>query len=136
MKAPDLSSIAVIVIAFTLIVPLLTAPPSQADEAVQEMVPAPRVDELHKFNLTPPGFVSFVYEQWCLAISHGDVMTLLQAKREGDSFETSSWDYEMNIHYDVGGALYIAQFMMVNVNFVIRGEMFSCPLYCDDFELT
>jgi hypothetical protein len=110
-------------------------PPLQADETT-ELVPIPRVDEFHGFNITPPGFQELVYEQWYLAIHHGDVMTLLQAKREGESFNTSGMDYEMNIHYTIADVLYIAQFMIVNVNFVTRGEMFSCPLYCDDFELT
>lgn len=136
MKASSLSSIVVIVIAFTLIAPLLTAPSSQADEAVQESIPLPCVDELHKFNLTPPGFVSFVYEQWYLAINHGDVMTLLQAKREGDTFENSTWDYTMNIHHDVGGVLYITQFMMTFIKFKVGGEEIGSALYCEDFVLT
>lgn len=107
-----------------------------AQDEASEIIPLPRIDEYHGFNVTPPGFQDIIYEQWYLAIHHGDVMTLLQAKREGESFETSNWDYEMNIHYDVGGVLYIAQFMMTFVKFKVGGEEFEASLYCEDFQLT
>ncbi len=113
-------------------------PSLQADGDPTELVPVPRVDEYHEYNMTVEGSETqdFIYEQWYLAIHHGDVMTLLQAVRMRERYNMSV-DYQMNVHYSVGGVLYIAQFMMVNANFIIGGQTVSSPLNTsDDFELT
>jgi len=118
-------------------------PSSQAAESGSDIVPEPWVHETHEFNVqgdTDPahGQGFWAKEKWSIEVKHGDVMTLIMARNiTQDNNVTTDVDYTMNIHYKIGGTLYIAQFMIMQVAFVIGGTTIFAPLKtCDDLELT
>ncbi len=112
----------------------------QADDAETEMVPEPWVNETHEYDVTgevdgTPTDEYFVNEAWSIEVRHGDVMTLIMARNitQGD---VTSVDYQNNIHYSIGGKLYIAQFMIMELVFIIGGYEIHAPLgTCSDFEV-
>jgi len=62
-------------------------------------------------------------------------MTLIMARNITQG-NTASVDYTNNIHYSIGGKLYIAQFMIMELVFKIGGYGIHAPLNtCSDFEL-
>jgi hypothetical protein len=106
-----------------------------------ELVPEPRIRETHEYDV--PGEIDgtptdeyFVNEQWSIEVRHGDVMTLIMARnmtQEG----IAAVDYQNNIHYSIGGKLYIAQFMIFELAFRIGGYEIHSPLStCSDFALS
>ena len=113
-------------------------PPSQAQEAEPELVPEPWVHETHEYNVSgeidgTPTDEFFVNEKWSIEVRHGDVMTLIMARNITQG-NTASVDYTNNIHYSIGGKLYIAQFMIVELVFKIGGYGIHAPLNtCSDF---
>jgi hypothetical protein len=118
---------------------LMLIPSAQALDPDPEPVPEPQVFENHAYN--EPGIQNgvqtyFNNEKWSLDISHGDVRTLLMARNITQN-GTASVDYTFNIQYNIGGKLYIAQFMMVQMMFKIGGQEIAVPLgTCDHFDLT
>lgn len=115
-------------------------PCSQAEDLESEQVPEPWVHETHEYNVSgevdgTPTDEYFVNEKWSIEVRHGDVMTLIMARNitQGD---TESVDYTNNIHYYIGGKLYIAQFMMMELVFRVGGYEIHSPLTtCIDFQL-
>ncbi len=112
----------------------------QAEDTEPEMVPEPWVHETHEYNVSgdvdgTPTDAFFVNERWSIDVSHGDVMTLIMARNITQD-GVSSVDYTNNIHYSIGGKLYIAQFMIMELVFEIGGYGIHAPLStCSDFEL-
>ena len=112
----------------------------EAEDADLELVPEPRVHETHEYNVSgdidgTPTDAFFVNERWMIDVTHGDVMTLIMARNitQGDM---TSVDYQNNIHYYIGGVLYIAQFTIMEVVFNIGEYEVSVPLRtCSDFEV-
>lgn len=112
----------------------------QAEDTEPEMVPEPWVHETHEYDQWgdvdgTPTDEYFINEKWSIEVRHGDVMTLIMARNitQGD---VSSVDYTNNIHYTVGGKLYIAQFMIIEMVFEIGGYEIHSPLgTCSGFEL-
>lgn len=127
-------------LALSLSVPALLglAVGCEAEDAEPLLVPEPWVHETHEYDV--PGDVDgtptdeyFVNEGWSVEVRHGDVMTLIMA-REITQGEFTSVDYQNNIHYDVGGKLYIAQFTINEAVFRIGGLDVHAPLTsCGDF---
>jgi len=112
----------------------------QADDTEPEMVPEPWVHETHEYNVSgevdgTPTDAFFVNERWSIEVRHGDVMTLIMARNITQD-DIASVDYTNNIHYYIGGKLYIAQFMIMELVFRIGGYGIHAPLgTCSDFEL-
>jgi len=112
----------------------------QADDTVPELVPEPWVHETHEYNVSgdvdgTPTDAFFVNERWSIDVSHGDVMTLIMARNITQD-GISAVDYTNNIHYSIGGKLYIAQFMIWELVFKIGGYGIHAPLTtCSDFEV-
>ncbi len=111
-----------------------------AEETDSELVPEPWVQETHEYDvwLDVDGVEThdaFVNERSTIEIRHGDMKTLIMARNitEGDA---TSVDYQNNIHYYIGGVLYIAQFTIMEVVFDIGEYEVSVPLRtCSDFEV-
>ena len=112
----------------------------EAEDADLELVPEPRVHETHEYNVSgdidgTPTDAFFVNERWMIDVTHGDVMTLIMARNITQD-GIAAVDYTNNIHYYVGGKLYIAQFMIMELVFEIGGYEIHAPLTtCSDFEL-
>jgi hypothetical protein len=112
----------------------------QAEDTEPEMVPEPWVHETHEYNVSgevdgTPTDAFFVNEKWMIDVTHGDVMTLIMVRNITQD-DIASVDYTNNIHYYVGGKLYIAQFMITELVFRIGGYGIHAPLgTCSDFEL-
>jgi hypothetical protein len=112
----------------------------QADDTVPELVPEPWVHETHEYNVSgdvngTPTDAFFVNERWMIDVTHGDVMTLIMARNITQD-GISAVDYTNNIHYSIGGKLYIAQFMIWELAFEIGGYTIHSPLTtCSDFEV-
>ncbi|MCU0860634.1 MAG: hypothetical protein MUE55_08645, partial [Thermoplasmata archaeon] len=113
---------------------------AQAEDTVPELVPEPWVHETHEYNVSgdvdgTPTDAFFVNERWSIDVTHGDVMTLIMARNITQD-GISSVDYTNNIHYSVGGKLYIAQFMIMELVFKIGDHGIHAPLTtCSDFEV-
>lgn len=111
-----------------------------ADESEPELVPEPWVHETHEYDVSgeidgTPTDEFFVNEKWSIEVRHGDVMTLIMARNITQG-GVASVDYTNNIHYDINGKLYIAQFMIVELVFKIGGYGIHAPLTtCTDFSL-
>lgn len=143
MRSPVIISIETFMIASLLIIGSLSlVPSSMAADPDPELVPEPWVHETHEFNVqgdTDPahGQGFWANEKWSIEVKHGDVMTLIMARNiTQDDNITDDVDYTMNIHYKIGGTLYIAQFMIMQVAFVIGGVTINVPLKtCDGFKL-
>jgi hypothetical protein len=122
--------------ALSIISPLALA----EDETDAELVPEPWVHETHEYDIWgdvdgTPTDEFFINEKWSVEVRHGEVMTLIMARNitQGDM---TSVDYTNNIHYYIGGKLYIAQFMMMELVFDIGGYELHTPLgTCSGFEL-
>jgi hypothetical protein len=112
----------------------------QADDTEPEMVPEPTVHETHEYNVSgdvdgTPTDEFFVNERWSIDVSSGDVMTLIMVRNITQN-DVSSVDYTNNIHYYIGGKLYIAQFMIMELVFKIGTYEIHAPLStCSDFTL-
>ena len=112
----------------------------QAEDAEPEMVPEPEVHVTHEYNVSgdvdgTPTDAFFVNEKWTLDVTHGDVMTLIMARNITQD-GVAAVDYQNNIHYYVGGKLFIAQFMIMELVFKIGGYEIHAPLCtCSDFGL-
>jgi len=134
------SIVAFLVVNLLVIGSFCIIPPSQAQEAEPELVPEPWVHETHEYNVSgeidgTPTDEFFVNEKWSIEVRHGDVMTLIMARNITQG-NTASVDYTNNIHYSIGGKLYIAQFMIMELVFKIGGYGIHAPLNtCSDFEL-
>jgi hypothetical protein len=114
----------------------LAAPVCAADG---ELVPEPWVHETHEYNVPVDSNIpnsGMLNEKWSLEIKHGEVLTLLMAREmAGDNGNVV--DYTFNVHYNVGGTQYIAQFMIMYAAFKVGGEAVQAPLLnCDGFSLT
>jgi len=115
-------------------------PVSRAEGLEPELVPEPWVHETHEYNVSgevdgTPTDEFFVNEKWSIEVRHGDVMTLIMARNMTQGTDASV-DYTNNIHYDIGGKLYIAQFMIMELVFNIGGYGIHAPLRtCSDFTL-
>ncbi len=115
-------------------------PHAQAEESDLELVPEPSVHVTREYNVSgevdgTPTDAFFVNEKWAIDVTHGDVMTLIMARNITQD-GIASVDYTNNIHYYIGGKLYIAQFMIVELVFKIGGYEIHSPLTtCSDFEL-
>lgn len=123
----------------------------QAEDTEPESVPEPWVNEAHEYNVpgdvdgTPTDDFS-VNEKWAIDVHHGDVMTLIMARNITQD-DVASVDYTNNIHYRVGGKLYMAQFMITELVFKIgeceihaslsafSGFTLDCPPVCPDMNL-
>ena len=109
-------------------------------EPVIDLVPEPWVHETHEYNVSgdvdgTPTDEFFVNEKWSIEVRHGDVMTLIMARNITQN-SIPSVDYTNNIHYYIGGKLYIAQFMIMELVFKIGGYDIHAPLCtCSDFSL-
>lgn len=109
-------------------------------QAGSELVPEPWVHETLEYDvwMDVDGVEThdaFVNERWTIEIRHGDMKTLIMARNitEGD---VTSVDYQNNIHYYIGGVLYIAQFTIMEVVFNIGEYEINVPLRtCNDFEV-
>jgi len=114
--------------------------PSQAQESEPELVPEPWVHETHEYDISgeidgTPTDEFFVNEKWSIEVRHGDVMTLIMARNITQN-GIASVDYTNNIHYSIGGKLYIAQFMIMELVFEIGGYGIHSPLNtCSGFGL-
>ena len=112
----------------------------QAEDTEPEMVPEPWVHETHEYNVSgeidgTPTDEFFVNEKWSIEVRHGDVMTLIMARNITQD-GIPAVDYTNNIHYYIGGKLYIAQFMIWELAFKIQDHVVHSPLTtCSDFEL-
>lgn len=142
MRNPTVAwPIAFITVGFILLGGLGAAGTSSAGDTTAELVPEPWVHETHEYNVTgeidgEPTDEFFVNEKWSIEVQHGDVTTLIMARNITQSGEATV-DYTNNIHYEVDGKLYIAQFMIMGLEFQIGGYGVSCPLTtCSDFELS
>lgn len=140
MRTPVQTSIAILMVAILLIAgSLICIPSAQAEGSDPELVPEPWVHETHEFNVQEngPNMENVItHEKWSIEVRHGDVMTLIMARNLSQDNERSV-DYTMNVHYDIGGTLYIAQFMIVYATFAIGDQTINAPLTtCDDFEVT
>ncbi|MFO7618883.1 MAG: hypothetical protein R6W91_04430 [Thermoplasmata archaeon] len=105
------------------------------------MVPEPHVVEHHDFNVatdeeTQTEIHSINNERWGLDISHGGVVTKIEARNMTQ--ETETWvDYQMNIQYLIGDTLYIAQSSLCGVSFLFANDPPVKTYFgCCDFELT
>jgi len=141
MRSPSLVSGKIFMIASLLAVGTMNLVPfSQAQELESELVPEPWVHETHEYNVSgevdgTPTDEFFVNEKWSIEVAHGDVMTLIMARNITQN-GTASVDYTNNIHYSIGGKLYIAQFMIMELVFKIGGYGIHAPLgTCSGFEL-
>ena len=115
-------------------------PHAQAEESEFELVPEPSVHETHEYNVSgdvdgTPTDAFFVNERWMIDVTHGDDMTLIMARNISQD-GIAAVDYTNNIHYYIGGKLYIAQFMIMELVFKIGGFEIHAPLAtCSGFEL-
>jgi len=137
-------SIAIFAVAGLLIIGSLNLVPfASADESTAEKIPAPRVDEAHKYNVWGEvnGVLThdlYINEEWSIAVTHGDVMTLIDTRNISSPLQNniSGVDYQNNIHYRINGTLYIAQFSINEARFLIGNQTIRSPLStCSDFEL-
>src|SRR4030043_502271 len=115
-------------------------PVSRAEELEPELVPEPWVHETHEYNVSgevdgTPTDEFFVNEKWSIEVEQGDVMTLIMARNITQD-GIAAVDYTNNIHYYIGGKLYIAQFMIWELAFKIQDHVVYSPLTtCSDFGL-
>ena len=141
MRNPPLVSAKILMIAGLLALGALNSiTVAQAEESDTELVPEPWVHETHVYNVSgdidgKPTNEFFVNERWSIEVKHGDVMTLIMARNITQN-NIASVDYTNNIHYSVGGKLYIAQFMMMGLTLKIGSYGVMAPLStCSDFGL-
>jgi len=140
MRSPLVSARTLLIASLIVVTMLTSVPVSRAEETGTDSVPEPWVNETHKCNVSgdidgKPTDEYFVNERWSIEVRHGDVMTLIMARTiTQDNVE--SVDYTNNIHYSIGGKLYIAQFMIIELVFKIGGNAIHAPLTtCNDFSL-
>lgn len=141
MRNPPLVSVRILVTAGLLVLWALNSISSvQAEESETGPVPEPWVHETHVYNVSgdidgKPTNEFFVNERWSIEVRHGDVMTLIMARNITQN-NIASVDYTNNIHYSIGGKLYIAQFMMIGLTLKVGSYDVTAPLStCSDFEL-
>jgi len=142
------NSIAISAIVSLLIIGSLNLIPfASADESTPEKVPAPRIDEAHKYNLWGdingvPTHDLFINEEWLIAVTHGDVMTRISARNISQPSQNniSGVDYQNNIHYSINGTLYIAEFSINEMAFNVANQTMDKTIHaplstCSGFEL-
>jgi len=123
------SAIIFTVVGLLVIGSLNLIPFARADGSSPEKVPEPLVFEVHKYNLWGdvngvPTHDLFINERWSIEVRHGDVMTLIMARNISQPSQNniSGVDYTNNIHYNINGTLYIAQFMITEPSFNIANQ--------------
>lgn len=119
-------AIIITVVGLLIVGSLNLIPFAQADGSSPEKIPEPWVLETHKYNLWGdingvPTHDLYINEEWSIAVSHGDVMTLIMARNISQPSQNniSGVDYTNNIQYNINGTLYIAQFMINEIDFYI-----------------
>lgn len=111
---------------------------SSAEEPALELVPEPFLRESHDFGFWGDDENTddcYFNERWNLEILHGDVMTLISARNMTQGDETSV-DYQFNVHYTVGGHLYVGGLTINRMALIVGNETILTPLgTCEGFEL-
>ena len=141
------SAIIFTVVGLLIIGSLNLIPFARADGSSPEKVPEPWVLEVHKYNLWGdvngvPTHDLFINERWSIEVKHGDVMTLIMARNISlpSQNNISGVDYTNNIHYNINGTLYIAQFMINEIAFNVANQTMDKTIHaplstCTGFKL-